>query len=255
MVNRGTPLRKFGGYRVRRVSNRCNPLYVLVNERNEFDVVLMSYCVGALNWFADRLGAGRMAATPKEVEAASVDVFPSLNATRFEYCRERWTHASYVRWINGGPIGENFDWIAPEGSAYYKTKYAKDADTRKTWSDDARAHEDECDEFDRRVRDQYAAGEWPDASDDGTDLFGDTDRSMMASLLAAEASPVWVDAGRDAMRILLKFGVDDSEMESLMSFRSPSRKHASCGTRERLVVLAEKLAAKYGGEWGDKSGR
>jgi hypothetical protein len=53
------------------------------------------------------------------------------------------------------------------------------------------------------------------------------------------------------MRLLLRHGVNDSALESHMSFVASSGTHRLCGTRERLVVLAEKLAAKYGGEWSE----
>ena len=250
MGSKGTPLRKFGRYRVRRISNRRDPpLYVLVDERDGTDV-LTSYCVGALNWIGERLGSGKMAASPREVEAASVDVLPSMHASRFEHCQRKWADSFYGCWINGGPIDENFDWITPDGASYHKVRIEME-DAASAARLGLTSTDDEYNARGRLVRAQYAVGEWPDAVDGRTGLFNDTDRSMMASLLVADVSPVWVDAGREAMRLLLRHGVNDSALESHMSFVASSGTHRLCGTRERLVVLAEKLAAKYGGEWSE----
>lgn len=247
----GTPLRKFGYYRVRQLKRRT-PFFALVDERDGTDIV-MSYCKGAVEYVGGRLGAGRMVVTPQEYESWMLATFASSFPTRFWFANEAWLLGQLgERWMFGGPVPRtNVEAFSVAGRARQREKELRDrANLRadlgeESWAVVAHVY-DENDAESDRVRALYAAGTWPDVdvvSDDPTqrrwrlrghrklyDVY--RERCPILALLTTDAAPEWVDAGRDAMRLLLRYGED-----------------GVTPMRATLREWATQLAAKHGGEW------
>ena len=243
----GTPLRRFGHYRVRQPKRRTL-YFVLVDEHDDAEIA-RSCCKETVEYVGERIGAGRMLVTPREHEAAAIEAFPSQYPTRHRFASREWLGGTLGdRWINGGPVSVcNTDTYSPAGRAWERAKALREREwmyvdiggVPKPYKGDVQ---------DDYVRCLYAEGRWPDV--DGHPIpedFGGWplrtyrklddvrgERCPLHDLLTVDAAPEWIDAGREAMRLLLRYGVDD---EAPM--------------RSTLRTWAEQLAAKHGGRWVD----
>ncbi len=122
----GTPLRKYGKYRVRQIKRRT-PFFELCDETcDDLDaaVVARSYCKASVEFVGERLGSGRMLATPREYAEAVVTQFAHWHKSRFSHVRQAWLVGSLgVHWINGGPVSDcNTDTYSPAGRAWQNEK-------------------------------------------------------------------------------------------------------------------------------------
>ncbi len=76
------------------------------------------------------------------------------------------------------------------------------------------------------------AGDWPDVLADESRKLPFVGRSTFASMIVADASEEWTDAGREAMRLLLKYGID-----------------GEYPMRGMLEESARGLEERFGGSW------
>lgn len=259
--NGGVPLRKFGAFRVykhsMRTSDGAHVYYSLYDDRDGF-CVMHSVCKESVVFIGNRLAAGEMVTTPAELEARTIELSPGYYPTRHWYLNFRYLGDHVRRWINGGPV-IGLGVVLPTEIALALEKKAKDRTEElerlgkiaSLLAELRAGNEAE----DARVRAIYAAGTWPDVDEDPPGvpswksllrghraLHQINDDSILGSLLTADAANTWIDAGREATRLLLRYGVDDTKTYASRGWPVPP-------SRANLTALAEKLAAKYGGDW------
>lgn len=238
-----TPLRKYGKYRVRQIKRRM-PFFELHDETcDDLDaaVVARSYCKASVEFVGERLGSGRMLATPQEYADAVISLYADWHACRFSHAVATWLIRRIgTSWINGGPVSSaNTDTYSPAGRAWQRARL----DTTRQEileccggsEDMERAHRKTWEESDSRDADivrRFREGDWPDVLDGVSRELYYTRDTTFTSMIAANVSAEWVDVGREAMRLLLKYGID-----------------GEYPMRGMLEESARRLEERFGGSW------
>jgi len=242
-VSEGTPLRKYGKYRVRQIKRRT-PYFELEDETCDDlgkAIVARSYCKEAVEFVGERLGSGRMLATPREYMESVVSQFARGHRSRFSHALQAWFVGSVGSlWINGGPVSDcNTDGYSRAGIAWRKAKVDSERQRMLAacgedveWRNVNQKKYDDCDARDASIFRRFMAGDWPEVMGDEHRMLDGGYGESFETMIAAEVSPEWVDAGRAAMRVLLKHGTDgDYPM------------------RDKLEWLARQLEERFGGSW------
>lgn len=233
-MTRGTPLKKFGNFRVHQVRKNFWEVYDDKDERVCFsDIKLSAYLA------AERLEAGEEFVTPKDSMDCSLASYPTLYPCKLRY----YDHLYLV-------IGNGFDWIhgclASEDVSLHsevgrREHAAKEIEREKSSQEKyARvgiSYENEGD----AIRAQYASGEWPDVLPDGkrTNLYPASENYSALAKLAygdVKARDPWIEDARCATQILLKYGTND-----------PTRAPEDTIGKVREWALA--CQTRYGGTW------
>lgn len=239
----GTPLRKYGKYRVRQIKHRT-PFYELHDETCDDPsaaVIARSYCKSSVDYVGERLGSGRMVATPSEYVHAVVTQYARWHISRFSHVRQAWLLGLLgVHWINGGPVSYfDTDTYSLAGRSWQRAKVLAERDrVRVDYGADADAveiHESAWMKSDRRDSDvlsRFMVGEWPDVLIEDSRTLPSFGTPVFPSMLTAYVAPEWTEEGCKAMHLLLKYGVD-----------------GECPMRETLEGWASQLQERFGGSW------
>ncbi len=245
----GTPLRRFGHFRVTQTKRTPYAAWAVFDERTG-DRVLWSFCKASADFGAERLATGRPLETPTEATERSLRLYGSIYPSRLALWDHRYlTIGNGLEWINGGLTSDDVTMLTPEGERSRieeKERHrAEDAAREATFAELAAETDDP------RLRALFAprpdnfalyrAGTWPEVGDRETLYPASEDYSRLAMLMRMETAavdPEWMDDARAATRAFLAHGVDMPE-------------HGD-GTVAKVRGWAARLAAKHGGEWSPR---
>lgn len=243
----GTPLRRFGHYRVTQTHRGEAPTWAVYDTRRG-ERLLFSFCKASADFAAERLATGRPLQTPDEATERSLRLYGSIYPSRFALYDHRYVVlGNGLDWINGGLAERDVTFLTDEGARAWEARHGAEREetNRRTREHNAlmaqasallgEAYEPEPEEPDRLA--QYRAGTWPEVGERTRLYPGGEEYSRLAQLLrmdTAAVDPAWLDDARAACRLLLAHGTSDG------------------GARDTVAMLrgwAARLAAKHGGEW------
>lgn len=264
----GTPLRKFGHFRVYQTKRGQYPRFA-VNDTRTGARLVFSESHESANFAAERLAEGRPLQTPREAMDRSMADYAGIYPTRFAYYDHVYiVNGNGMDWINGGLADTDASRFSPEGRAMMLAREARrkageramfayyDSVMTEALKFLGEVHSREpsfCEEEDA-TRTAYLAGTWPDAMTpenaprryrdalaDGRPLntpYPPCRYSCMAELARGidGVDPEWVDDARKASVLILTHGHNDPERPTENAM-------------ETIAGWAETLATRYGGRW------
>lgn len=264
----GTPLRKFGNFRVYQTKRGQFPWFAVNDTRTDARLVY-SECRESANFAAERLAEGRPLQTPKEAMDRSLADYASIYPTRFAYYDHVYiVNGNGMDWINGGLADSDVTRLSPEGHAMLvaresgrkereRAMFAKyDSVMTEALKFLGKEHTREpsfCEEEDA-IRAAYLAGTWPDAmtAENAPRRYRDAlaggrplnvpyppcQYSCMAELAKGidNVDHEWIDDARKASVLILTHGQNDPDRPTERAM-------------ETIASWAETLAARYGGRW------
>lgn len=267
-MSEGTPLRKFGPFRVYRTRGGQHPWFAVYDTRTD-DRIVFSESRESANFAAERLAEGRPLQTPQEAMDRSMADYAGIYPTRFQYYDHVYiVNGNGMDWINGGLADTDVTGLTPEGRATLNARrYAAEAYDRKRLAEflDAMesAHkilgtpynpESSFHREEDETRAAYLAGTWPDVMTienaplryreglaGGRQLntpYPPCQYSCMAELARGidNVDPEWIDDARKASVLILTHGHNDPERPTENAM-------------ETIAGWAETLADRYGGRW------
>lgn len=242
----GTPLRRFGHYRVTQTKRTPYAAWAVYDTRTG-DRVAWSFCKASADFAAERVSTGRPLETPTEALERSLRLFGSIYPSRFRLWDHRYlTIGNGLEWINGGLTSDDVTMLTPEGERARieeKERHRLEDEAHEALYASLAGADDKLGLSLRAMLAPrpdnfalYRAGAWPEVGEH-TALYpasGDYSRlAMLARMDTAAIDPEWMEDARAATRLLLAHGTDGDRV----------------GTVARVRGWAQQLAAKHGGQW------